>query len=311
MLTCVARWGTLPPVTNDNVVADLSAARLSTRVLARHRQDLILGEVTGRGSVRVSELTAMLGVSDMTIRRDLDVLAGEGLVEKVHGGATSILDRRSTDEPGFEAKSHRQPEEKHAIAAAAATLVRPGTAIGVTAGTTTWQFAHELADIPDLVVVTNSLPVADVLRSQGRSDSSVVITGGTRTPSDALVGPVACAALRTLHLDQVFMGVHGMGERSGFTTPNLNEAETNRVFAAAAQRLVVLADHTKWGIVGLSTIVPLDDADAVVTDEHIAPDARAVLMERCDLVIAESARPNSLLNHSVLNPSLLNQRKTS
>ncbi len=300
-MTCGAGWGTLPTVTEHDVVTELSAAGLSTRVLARHRQDLILGEVTERGSVRVSELTAMLGVSDMTIRRDLDVLAGAGLVQKVHGGATALLDRRSTDEPGFEAKSHQQPDEKQAIAATAAAMVRPGTAIGVTAGTTTWQFARELADIPDLVVVTNSLPVAEVLRAQGRSDSSVVITGGTRTPSDALVGPVACAALRTLHLDQVFMGVHGMEVRSGFTTPNLNEAETNRVFAGAAQRLVVLADHTKWGIIGLSTIVPLVDADVVVTDRHISADARTALLERCDVVVAEP----------VDTQPLLHQRKTS
>ncbi len=267
--------------------ADLATGGFSRRVLARRRQALILDAVKERGSVRVSELTARLAVSDMTIRRDLDVLAGARLIEKVHGGATAVLERRSTDEPGFEAKSHRQPGEKHAIAKAAAALVRPGTSIGVTAGTTTWQFAHELADIADLVVVTNSLPVAEVLRQQGRSDSAVVITGGTRTPSDALVGPVACAALRTLHLDQVFMGVHGMSERGGFTTPNLNEAETNRVFAAAAQRLVILADHTKWGIIGLSTIVALDDADVVVTDDGLTAEARTALLDACDLVIAE------------------------
>ena len=242
-----------------------------------------------RGSVRVSELTTMLGVSDMTIRRDLDVLAGGGLVEKVHGGATSVSETRASDEPGFEAKSHRQPEEKQAIAAAAAALVRPGTAIGITAGTTTWQFAHELADIPDLIVVTNSLPVAEVLHSQGRPDLSVVITGGTRTPSNALVGPVACAALRTLHLDQVFMGVHGMSERGGYTTPNLQEAETNRVFAASAQRLVVLADHTKWGIVGLSTIVELHQAHVIITDGGLSENAHDTLAEVSDVIVAEPA----------------------
>ena len=97
-------------------------------MLAGQRQHLIAEEIRRRGAVRVSELTELLGVSDMTIRRDLDVLAGSGLLDKVHGGATA---RRSlsTDEPGFEAKSRRQFAEKEAIALAARGLVEPGQAI--------------------------------------------------------------------------------------------------------------------------------------------------------------------------------------
>ncbi|HEX5116077.1 MAG TPA: DeoR/GlpR family DNA-binding transcription regulator [Pseudonocardiaceae bacterium] len=254
-------------------------------MLARQRQSVILDEVRRAGAVRVSELVERLGVSDMTVRRDLDVLAARGLVDKVYGGATSV-EGRSVDEPGFEAKSVRQLPEKEAIAGQAATLVRPGTAIGLTAGTTTWTLARFLADVPDLTVVTNSVQVADVLR-QGRSDRTVVLTGGVRTPSDALVGPVAVQALRTLHLDVVFLGVHGVAERSGFTTPNLNESETNRAFVEAAGRLVVLADHTKWGVVGISTIASLDEADVLVVDDGLPVDGREILSgEVSDLVVA-------------------------
>jgi DeoR/GlpR family transcriptional regulator of sugar metabolism len=259
----------------------------STRALARQRQDLILAEVRHRGAVRVSDLTVRLGVSDMTIRRDLDVLASAGLVEKVHGGAT-FADQRSTDEPGFEAKSHRETEQKRAIAQAAAALVRPGTAIAVTAGTTTWQLAYHLLDVPDLIVVTNSIRIAEVLHQGARSDQTVVLTGGVRTPSDALVGPVALAALRSLHVDQVFMGVHGMSERAGFTTPNLVEAETNRAFVEAGQRLIILADHTKWGLRGLSTIVALRDAHVVVSDTGLDPEARATIESfETQLIVAD------------------------
>jgi DeoR/GlpR family transcriptional regulator of sugar metabolism len=254
-------------------------------VLARQRQSVILDEVRRTGAVRVSELVERLGVSDMTVRRDLDVLAARGLVDKVYGGATSI-EGRSVDEPGFEAKSVRQLPEKEAIARHAASLVRPGTAIGLSAGTTTWTLARFLADVPDLTVVTNSIQVADVLR-QGRSDRTVVLTGGVRTPSDALVGPVAVQALRTLHLDIVFLGVHGVAERSGFTTPNLNESETNRAFVEAGGRLVVLADHTKWGVVGISTIAALDEADVLVVDDGLPVDGREILSgEVADLVVA-------------------------
>src|SRR3979411_1152493 len=99
-------------------------------VLERQLQAGILEEARRTGAVRVSELVTRLGVSDMTVRRDLDVLAGRGLVEKVYGGATSVVGK-STDEPGFEAKSGRQRAQKEAIASVAAELVRLGTAIGI------------------------------------------------------------------------------------------------------------------------------------------------------------------------------------
>ncbi|GAB3555366.1 DeoR/GlpR family transcriptional regulator of sugar metabolism [Actinopolyspora lacussalsi] len=248
-------------------------------MLARQRQDMILDEVRRTGAVQVSDLVQRLGVSDMTIRRDLDALAARGAVEKVYGGATSVLDR-STDEPGFEAKSVYQPAEKEAIAERAARLVRPGAAIGLSAGTTTWTLARHLDDVADLTVVTNSVRIADVLQQRGRADRTVILTGGVRTPSDALVGPVAVRALHSLHLDLVFLGVHGMSTRAGFTTPNLDESETNRALARAANRLVVIADHAKWSTVGISTIVGLEEADVLISDDGLPEEARRVLGER-------------------------------
>ncbi len=261
--------------------------------LASQRQAQILDEVERLGAVRVSRLVAKLGVSDMTVRRDLDALARRGLLTKVHGGAMAPGDR-SIDEPGFEAKQVRAQQEKDAIAHAAADLIQPGTAVGISAGTTTWTLAHLVRDIPGLTVVTNSMRVADVVLSSGRNDQTVVLTGGIRTPSDALVGPVAVEALRSLHLDLVFLGVHGVDSRSGFTTPNLMESETNRALVEAGRRLVVVADHTKWGIVGLSTIVPLDAADVFITDEQMPADALALLRDHIgDVVVARAAHAAS------------------
>lgn len=256
-------------------------------MLARQRQELILAEIRRSGAVQVHALVSRLGVSDMTIRRDLDVLARRGLAEKVYGGATSVVGR-STEEPGFEAKSVRALPQKEAISARAAGLIRPGTAIGISAGTTTWTFARFLDDVPELTVVTNSIRVADVLQKGGRTDRNVVLTGGVRTPSDALVGPVAVQTLRSLHLDIVFLGVHGFADGPGFTTPNLNESETDRALVEAGGRLVVLADNTKWGTVGISTIADLDEADVLVTDDGIAEDARELLEDRVgELIIAK------------------------
>lgn len=255
-------------------------------LLATQRQELILEQVRADGAVRVSDLVSRLEVSDMTVRRDLDVLARRRLVDKVHGGATAI-EVPSTDEPGFTAKSSRQTGEKRAIALAAAALVNPGSAIGLSAGTTTHALAVALRDVPDLTVVTNSVPVADALEAPRRADRTVILTGGVRTPSEALVGPLAVHALRSLHLDAVFLGVHGMSAAAGFTTPNLTEAETDRALVESGQRLVVLADHTKWGIVGISSIVGLGDADVLVTDDGLGEQARTLLAAEVDeLVLA-------------------------
>src|SRR6478735_7061135 len=256
-------------------------------MLARQRQAFILDRVREDGAVRVADLVRELGVSDMTVRRDLEILDERGLIEKVHGGATSIAGS-AVFEPGFAVKSSLQQAEKDAIADAAVGLAEPGMAVAVSAGTTTYALAQRLAHVPGLTVVTNSIQVADVLHQVGRADQTIILTGGVRTPSDALVGPFAVAALRTIHLDQVFMGVHGMAPRSGFTTPNVLEAETDRALVDAARRLVVLADHTKWGVIGISTIARLDQADAVVTDRGISDEARAELGSRVgELIVAD------------------------
>ncbi|MFI7011893.1 DeoR/GlpR family DNA-binding transcription regulator [Streptomyces sp. NPDC050145] len=260
-------------------------------LLAEQRRTLILDEVRRRGGVRVNELTRQLGVSDMTVRRDLDALARQGVLEKVHGGAVPVVDA-STHEPGFEAKSGLELSAKEDIARAAAALAAPGTAIALSGGTTTYALAQHLLDVPDLTVVTNSVRVADVFHTAQRSAGSrpgaatVVLTGGVRTPSDSLVGPVADQAIAALHFDVLFLGVHGISPRAGLSTPNLAEAETNRRLVQSARRVVVVADHTKWGTVGLSSFAALDQVDTLVTDRGLAPEARAEVSEHMRLVVA-------------------------
>ena len=161
-------------------------------MLASQRRSAILALVEEAGAARVSELVDQLGVSDMTVRRDIERLDAEGLLERVHGGAIALLPR-AADEPGFSAKSSLMTAEKHAIALAAAALVEPGATIGISAGTTTYEFARAIRNIPALTVVTNSVPVAQLLH-EGSGNHVVVLTGGVRTPSDALVGPAAVSA---------------------------------------------------------------------------------------------------------------------
>ena len=244
--------------------------------LARQRQTQILERVREEGAVRVADLVRSLGVSDMTIRRDLEVLHERGLIEKVHGGATAI-EGSSLFEPGFTVKSTLMQSEKALIAGTAAGLVTPGTAIAISAGTTTFALARRLTDVPGLTVLTNSVPVADVLYRDGRPDQTVILSGGVRTPSDALVGPFAVEVIRSLHVDTVFMGSHGMDYRTGLTTPNILEAETNRALIEAGRYLIVLADHTKWGIIGVSSVARLEDAETIITDSGLDQGARGQL----------------------------------
>ncbi|MEV3952058.1 DeoR/GlpR family DNA-binding transcription regulator [Streptomyces halstedii] len=263
-------------------------------LLAEQRRALILDEVRKRGGVRVNELTRRLSVSDMTVRRDLDALARQGVIEKVHGGAVPVAEA-STHEPGFEAKSTLELSAKEDIARTAAAMAAPGSAIALSGGTTTFALARHLLDVPGLTVVTNSVRVADVFHDaqrtapgNGRSGAAtVVLTGGVRTPSDSLVGPVADRAIGSLHFDVLFLGVHGISAEAGLSTPNLAEAETNRRLVRSARRVVVVADHTKWGTVGLSSFASLDEVATFVTDAGLPDGVRQEVEEHLPgLVVA-------------------------
>ncbi len=135
-------------------------------MLALQRRALILDLVRRDGAVRVARLVEQLGVSDMTVRRDLEALARSGSLEKVHGGAVATSKATTGEEPCFEAKTSLESTAKAAVATAAAGLVEPGGVVAVSGGTTAFAVAAALRRIPGLTVVTNSLPVADLLRGR-------------------------------------------------------------------------------------------------------------------------------------------------
>jgi len=275
------------------VSAQVDGVTDAAGLLAAERQSHIVARLRQGGTARVRELAHALGVSEMTIRRDLDALAATGAIEKFYGGAR-LLGTLSHDEPGFAAKQKRQSAEKAAIAAEAVRHVSEGMVVGISGGTTTHAFARQLREVGGLTIVTNSIPVADQFRGAGGVggvggktpyQGTVLITGGERTVSDALVGPIAVSALRQLHVDLLFLGVHGADATAGLTTPNLLESEVNQVFLSAATRVAVLADHTKWGTVGMSTFAPLAAADLFVTDDGLPGEARALLAEQVGTLV--------------------------
>lgn len=260
----------------------MNLAASETSPLPEQRQARILAEVNAHGAARVSDLVALLGVSDMTIRRDIAQLAELGKLARVHGGAVSTSPR--SEEPGFAVKAQLNTGAKQLIGAHAATLVAPGDTIAISAGTTTVEFALALREraLDRVTIVTNSIPVAQIFHTSSAAlgdASSVILTGGERTPSDALVGPIANAALASLNVDRLFLGVHGIDARAGLTTPNIREATTDAALIGAAVSTVVLADSTKWGMVGLKAFAPLSAISLLITDSALPDDAAAQLRE--------------------------------
>lgn len=250
------------------------------------------------GAVRIADAALALDVSEMTVRRDLTEMAERGLVRKVHGGA--VAPHATTHEPGFEAKRERAVAEKTAIADAALRFVAPHAAIALSAGTTTSILAGLIATDPHLrplTVVTNSLPVAEILHATHDPQLETVLTGGTRTPSDALVGPVAERSLSALRVDVAFLGAHGVSAAVGLTTPNLVEGSTNAALIACAARTVALADHTKWDETGLSVFATLADLDVLITDDGLPVDDQAAAAEQAgELIVTTPVRTRSASN---------------
>jgi DeoR/GlpR family transcriptional regulator of sugar metabolism len=261
-------------------------------MLAAERHRAILRELDAGGAVRVADLAARLSVSEMTVRRDLDVLDAQHLLRKVHGGAVAQHNR--DEEPWSSVKATQQLAEKAAIADVAATTVEDGMTIALSAGTTTTALARRLRHRPTITVVTNSVSVFDVLTTpaaDGAATPLVYLSGGVRTPSDALVGPIADAALATFRVDATYLGVHGFDTNVGLTSPNIAEAQTNRTMIDIAARLVVVADHTKFRGVGTNVFARLDQVDTLVVDDGLAAEDRlAIAAVVDDILIAEVDR---------------------
>lgn len=265
-------------------------------LLPSQRRTLLLDRVAQHGAVRIADVVGELGVSEMTVRRDIAELAGQGLVERVHGGAVAP----ASAEPLFRTKAGQHGAAKAAIGAHAAARVRPGETVALSGGSTVVAVARALAHLPHagtLTVITNSLPAADVLhtageaaRAEGVAAPTVLLTGGERSRSDALVGHLAVAALGGLHADRAFLGAHGIDATAGLMTPNPAEAATNAAMVAAAREVVAVVDASKWGVPGLRVFCSLEDLTALVTDAAPDPGAHHALATRGVAVeIAEEA----------------------
>lgn len=248
-------------------------------MFADQRRRKILDLVLANGAVSLRELARAVHSSEVTVRRDLRLMESQGLLDRRHGGAVST--GGLSHEPSYSEKSGVAAREKAAIGALAADLVKEGDAICVGAGTTTQAFARRLSGLHELTVMTNSVLVAQELARSRTIE--VVMTGGTlRGSIYALVGSAAEQTVAGLRVRRTFISGNGLTPERGLSTPNLAVAGVDRAMAAAAEEIVVLADHTKLGLETMAQTVPPEQIDHLVTggiDPAMAEQFRAAGVE--------------------------------
>jgi DeoR family transcriptional regulator of aga operon len=228
----------------------------------------------GRGLVR--ELARRLHTSQVTIRKDLEILHNHGLVQRTHGGALPVQAGALLD-PSLREKEKQHRKEKQRIGKAAADLVKEGESVLLDSGTTTTAVARAVRDRGRLTVITNAVNISAELSG---TPIEVILTGGTlRENSFSLVGPLAEETLHRLSADILFLGVDGLDVHFGATTPNVQEASVNRVMVEIARRTVVVCDSSKFGRRSLSLITPLSGVHEVITDSKIPKGDLRVLTE--------------------------------
>ena len=261
----------------------------NVHMISSQRQHLILSRLRTRGAVRITALSKELGVSAMTIRRDIAELADKGLLKRVHGGAVTTSTLLS--EPLFSVKSQMDVGLKDAIAREAVAYVAPGDVIAIGGGTTAYVFAQHLLESQQasgITILTNSIPVAELVQALESKDVEVIVTGGVIS----LVGPIADKVIASLRVNTVFLGTHSVSVPRGFLMPNSLEAATDMAMMDIADRTIILTDHTKWSSTSLSLFARFDQVDTVITDDGLDPDSVAKTRDLVkELVLAHQSEP--------------------
>lgn len=235
-------------------------------MLNEERRRAILEIIHRNGRVLVTDMASQFDTSQVTIRKDLEVLHAQGLVHRTHGGALPAREG-ALEDPTLREKENLQRAEKLRIAEAAARLVNEGQVVILDSGTTTTCIARALRNFHNVTIITNAVNIAAELSG---APVEVILTGGTlRKNSFSLVGPIAEETLHRLNADILFLGVDGFDTHYGLSTPNLLEAKVNRVMVEVSKRVVAVCDSSKFGRRSLSLITPTSAIHEVITDRNI------------------------------------------
>jgi DeoR family transcriptional regulator of aga operon len=245
-------------------------------LLNEERRREILDALHRDGRVLVKDLARRFQTSQITIRKDLEFLDGQGVIQRTHGGALPLRAGALLD-PTVREKEKLHRKQKMQIALAASRLVEEGQSVLLDSGTTTMAIARALKGMAQLTVITNALNIAAELAG---THIDVILTGGMlRKNSFSLVGPLAERTLRQLSADVLFLGVDGFDTKAGLFTPNLLESEVNRAMVEISRRTIAVCDSSKFGRRSLCNIMPVTMVHEVITDKQIPKADLAALQD--------------------------------
>src|SRR4051794_5932062 len=241
-------------------------------MLAETRRRALVDLISRQGFVTLDELVKALGVSESTVRRDLEALDVAGSVKRTHGGAVYSGELRSM--PAFDDRTQTAVAEKRAIGQATAALIEDGDTVLLDGGTTTLEVARAIQG-RRLQVVTNSLPIAQLLASSQSTD--LILIGGYVYPRTGVaMGPLAIATMQGIRVRKAILGAGGI-VADGIYNSNVMLVETERQMMACGQEVVIVADHTKFGRSALARLCGLEQVNRVVTDPGLPDDYRLIL----------------------------------
>jgi DeoR/GlpR family transcriptional regulator of sugar metabolism len=251
------------------------------------RRALIMQRLMKVHTVSVADLGRELGVSEMTVRRDLAELERMGYARRIHGGAVHEIQR--SFEPSIVTRYGERIEAKQAIARRAITYCSPGDSIAIDVGSTMTYLAEELRDSTSqrLIIITPSMMIGGELSENG--SYVVIVTGGlVRRGELTLTGALTQSALQQFHVKTLFLSAAGISVQGGLTEFNMDDAAVKQAMIAAADRVIALVDSSKFGATELFKICPFDQVDILVTDAPPASDLRRALQEaQVEIAIAQ------------------------
>jgi DeoR/GlpR family transcriptional regulator of sugar metabolism len=239
---------------------------MSKSLIPAQRRERIQEYLAFHKIVRMDELYKMLDASEATVRRDLEWLEQEGVLERTHGGA--ILSQRMTLEPEYIQRATKNPEEKRQIGELAASLISDGDIVFINSGTTTAQVIRHIRSDAEIAVFTNNLIA--VLEARDANLHQYLIGGEFQPNSNSVVGRFAIDNLRQVYADKTILGVDGISLIHGCTVPSNAEAEVIKLMIERTKgEIYIVADHTKWGVVSNFQIASIDEVDKLITDAQI------------------------------------------
>ena len=232
------------------------------------RRQEILKRVNFAGRVEVADLSQLFGVSEVTIRSDLQLLSDQSLVQRTHGGAVPIS---RIPDLSLSLRRQQQVNEKNRIGAAGAELVEDGDAIFLDTSSTALALANHLRERRDITVLTNSLAIAQILLEV--AGTTVVMPGGTlQRETVSLVGTDGLEFLHKFNIRKGFFGAHGIRQPEGLTDVSATEAEVKRNLITQCHEVIAILDSTKWGRIGLASFARLEDIHSIITNTSASPE---------------------------------------